>query len=109
MTVPIRGGTDGARLSFMGLPCPNLSTGGYQFHGIYEFIPVRALELMPEVLLEIVYAYGKEPVMYKEQISQWVEAHREELIEDVKKLVRIRSDKGEAKPACPMAKGQRLP
>ena len=58
VTVPIRGGTDGARLSFMGLPCPNLSTGGYQFHGIYEFIPVRALETMPEVLLEIVYAYG---------------------------------------------------
>ena len=59
VTVPIRGGTDGARLSFMGLPCPNLSTGGYQFHGIYEFIPVRALEVMPQVLLEIVYAYGK--------------------------------------------------
>ena len=56
-TVPIRGGTDGARLSFMGLPCPNLSTGGYQFHGIHEFIPVRALNVMPEVLLEIVYAY----------------------------------------------------
>ena len=64
VTVPIRGGTDGARLSFMGLPCPNLSTGGYQFHGIYEFIPVRALELMPEVLLEIVYAYGKEGTGY---------------------------------------------
>lgn len=59
VTVPIRGGTDGARLSFEGLPCPNLSTGGYQFHGIYEFIPVRSLELMPKVLLEIVYAYGK--------------------------------------------------
>jgi tripeptide aminopeptidase len=59
VTVPIRGGTDGARLSFMGLPCPNLSTGGYQFHGIYEFIPVRALEVMPQVLLDIVYQYGK--------------------------------------------------
>ena len=58
VSVPIRGGTDGARLSFMGLPCPNLSTGGYQFHGIYEFIPVRALEVMPQVLLEIIYAYG---------------------------------------------------
>lgn len=57
-TVPIRGGTDGARLSFMGLPCPNLSTGGYQFHGVHEFIPVQALERMPQVLLEIVYAYG---------------------------------------------------
>ncbi len=58
-TVAIRGGTDGAALSFKGLPCPNLSTGGYQFHGIYEFIPLRALETMPKVLLEIVYAYGK--------------------------------------------------
>jgi tripeptide aminopeptidase len=58
-TVPIRGGTDGARLSFEGLPCPNLSTGGYQFHGVYEFIPVRALETMPKVLLNIVYEYGK--------------------------------------------------
>ena len=58
-TVAIRGGTDGAALSFKGLPCPNLSTGGYQFHGIYEFIPVRALETMPKVLMEIVRAYGK--------------------------------------------------
>ena len=57
--VPVRGGTDGARLSFMGLPCPNLSTGGYQFHGVYEFIPVRALEAMPKVLLEIAYSYGR--------------------------------------------------
>lgn len=59
VTRPIRGGTDGARLSFEGLPCPNLSTGGYQFHGIYEFIPVRALETMPKVLLDIVLQYGK--------------------------------------------------
>ncbi len=57
--VPIRGGTDGAQLSFKGLPCPNLSTGGYQFHGVFEFIPVRALEVMPKVLLEIVYSYGR--------------------------------------------------
>lgn len=63
-TMAIRGGTDGARLSFMGLPCPNLSTGGYQFHGIYEFIPVSALETMPKVLLEIVYSYGKEGERY---------------------------------------------
>ncbi|GAL03616.1 tripeptide aminopeptidase [Photobacterium aphoticum] len=39
---PIRGGTDGARLSFMGLPCPNIFTGGYNFHGIHEFITVEA-------------------------------------------------------------------
>ena len=51
---PIRGGTDGARLSYMGLPCPNLSTGGYNFHGRYEFIPVQSLEQMVEVLTIII-------------------------------------------------------
>ena len=52
--VPIRGGTDGARLSFEGLPCPNLSTGGMNFHSIYETIPVDALPKMVEVLINIV-------------------------------------------------------
>lgn len=52
--VPIRGGTDGARLSFEGLPCPNLSTGGLNFHGIYEYIPVKSLEKMVEVLIQLV-------------------------------------------------------
>ena len=52
--VPIRGGTDGARLSYMGLPCPNLCTGGYNCHGPREFIPVQSLEKMCELLREIV-------------------------------------------------------
>ena len=52
-TVPIRGGTDGAQLSFMGLPCPNLSTGGENFHGIHEFVSVPAMEKMVEVLVNI--------------------------------------------------------
>ncbi len=47
---PIRGGTDGARLSYMGLPCPNLSTGGYNFHGRKELITVEAMEKMVDVL-----------------------------------------------------------
>lgn len=51
--VPIRGGTDGARLSFMGLPCPNLSTGGHNFHGKYEYIPVESMDKMVEVLVEL--------------------------------------------------------
>lgn len=51
---PIRGGTDGARLSYMGLPCPNLSTGGHNFHGRFEYIPVRSLESMVRVLTELV-------------------------------------------------------
>ena len=54
VAVPIRGGTDGARLSFEGLPCPNLPTGGVNFHSIYEAIPVEALHTMVQVLLNIV-------------------------------------------------------
>ena len=54
--VAIRGGTDGARLSYEGLPCPNLSTGGANFHGPQEYIPVRSLEKMVEVLLNLVRA-----------------------------------------------------
>ena len=54
MEVPIRGGTDGARLSFMGLPCPNLCTGGVNFHGVHEYIPVEALEKMTQVLVNLV-------------------------------------------------------
>ncbi len=49
--VPIRGGTDGARLSYLGIPTPNLSTGGANFHGIYEYLPVPSLEKMVDVLL----------------------------------------------------------
>ncbi len=52
--VPIRGGTDGARLSYMGLPCPNLCTGGHNFHGRYEYIPVQSMEKVVELLIEIV-------------------------------------------------------
>jgi len=51
---PIRGGTDGARLSFMGLPCPNIFTGGHNFHGRYEFLPVRSLEKSMQTLIKIV-------------------------------------------------------
>jgi len=52
--VPVRGGTDGARLSFMGLPCPNLGTGGANCHGIYEYAVVEDMEKMAEVLLALV-------------------------------------------------------
>ena len=54
LDTPIRGGTDGARLSYMGLPCPNLSTGGYNYHGRKELIPVPAMEKMVDVLQAIV-------------------------------------------------------
>lgn len=52
--VPIRGGTDGAVLSYKGLPCPNLPTGGQNFHGRFEFIPVQDMDKMVEVLINIV-------------------------------------------------------
>jgi len=51
--VPIRGGTDGARLSYEGLPCPNLCTGGENYHGRFEFIPVEDMEKCVEMLIEI--------------------------------------------------------
>lgn len=51
---PVRGGTDGARLSYMGLPCPNLCTGGHNFHGKFEYIPVQSMEKVTELLVEIV-------------------------------------------------------
>lgn len=57
--VPIRGGTDGARLSFMGLPCPNLGTGGFGFHGPYEHVTAEGMELCVEMMLKIVEKYSK--------------------------------------------------
>ena len=51
--VPIRGGTDGARLSYEGLPCPNLCTGGENYHGRFEYIPVEDMELCVKLLVEI--------------------------------------------------------
>lgn len=53
-TVAIRGGTDGARLSFMGLPCPNLGTGGYGFHGPYEHITVEGMDVCTDIVCNIV-------------------------------------------------------
>ena len=50
IVTPIRGGTDGARLSYMGLPCPNLSTGGENYHGIYEYLNINSMRTMVEVL-----------------------------------------------------------
>lgn len=55
----IRGGTDGARLSFMSLPCPNLGTGGYAFHGPYEHITVEGMDIATDILLGIVKAYAE--------------------------------------------------
>lgn len=51
---PIRGGTDGAQLSFKGLPCPNIFAGGHNFHGRYEFVPIQSMEKATEVILNIV-------------------------------------------------------
>ena len=57
--VPIRGGTDGARLSFMGLPCPNLGTGGFGFHGPYEHVTAEGMELCVKMMRKIVEKYAK--------------------------------------------------
>lgn len=56
---PIRGGTDGARLSYMGLPCPNLCTGGHNFHGPYEFVCIRSMEKISQLLVTIAQKLGQ--------------------------------------------------
>ena len=55
----IRGGTDGARLSYMGLPCPNIFAGGHNFHGKYEFVPVNSMNKAVEVILRIAEKVGE--------------------------------------------------
>ena len=57
--VPIRGGTDGARLSWDGLPCPNLSTGGYNYHGVREWIPADSLEAKTNVLVTLTESFAE--------------------------------------------------
>ena len=56
---PIRGGTDGCQLSFKGLPCPNLGTGGHAFHGLYEHITVEGMDLAVDMAIEIVKLYAE--------------------------------------------------
>ncbi len=56
---PIRGGTDGSKLSFMGLPTPNLFTGGYNFHGKYEFVVIESMEKCVNLLLKIIENIGE--------------------------------------------------
>ena len=50
---PIRGGTDGSQLSYMGLPCPNIFAGGHNFHGKYEYVPVESIQKAVEVIVKI--------------------------------------------------------
>jgi len=50
---PIRGGTDGSQLSFMGLPCPNIFAGGHNFHGKYEYIPLESMQKAVETIVKI--------------------------------------------------------
>jgi tripeptide aminopeptidase len=56
---PVRGGTDGARLSFMGLPCPNLFTGGHNYHGRFEYIPLQSMEKAVEVIVNLCISANK--------------------------------------------------
>ncbi len=61
-TSPVRGGTDGAQLSFRGLPCPNLGTGGYAFHGYYEHITAEAMDMVVKVMTGIVSRYAQREI-----------------------------------------------
>jgi tripeptide aminopeptidase len=56
---PIRGGTDGSQLSFMGLPCPNIFAGGHNFHGRFEYVPVESMQKAIEVIVNIAQIVAK--------------------------------------------------
>lgn len=56
---PIRGGTDGANLSFMGMPCPNIFAGGHNFHGKLEFVPLESMEKASKVILNIISLFAE--------------------------------------------------
>jgi tripeptide aminopeptidase len=55
---PVRGGTDGSRLSYMGLPCPNIFAGGHNFHGKFEYIPLESMVAATNVIIKIVSLYA---------------------------------------------------
>jgi len=59
MVIPIRGGTDGSRLSYMGLPCPNIFAGGHNFHGRFEYVPVDSMQKAVDVILKVVELISK--------------------------------------------------
>ena len=61
VSMPVRGGTDGSRLSYMGLPCPNLGTGGHNCHGRFEYACVEEMEQCTELLVRIALRYAKQP------------------------------------------------
>jgi tripeptide aminopeptidase len=56
---PIRGGTDGSQLSFMGLPCPNIFAGGHNFHGKYEYVPLESMQKAVETIVKICELTGE--------------------------------------------------
>lgn len=58
IVTPIRGGTDGARLSYQGLPCPNICTGGQNGHGRHEFVSIQSMEAITEMLKELVKLFA---------------------------------------------------
>lgn len=58
--LPIRGGTDGCQLSYKGLPCPNLGTGGHAYHGPYEHITVEGMDKSVDIIIELVKLYAGE-------------------------------------------------
>ena len=60
ITKPIRGGTDGVDISFNGIPCPNLGTGGHNFHSVYEYIAVEEIEQTTNLLISIVKEFSKD-------------------------------------------------
>ena len=67
LITPIRGGTDGAEISYNGIPCPNIGTGGHNFHSIHEYVCVEDMEKTADLLISIVKQFSKHSVLVKKQ------------------------------------------
>ena len=59
LVLPIRGGTDGAEISYMGIPCPNLGAGGHNFHSVYEYVCLEDMEKISKLLVGIIRQFSK--------------------------------------------------
>lgn len=104
---PIRGGTDGARLSFRGLPCPNLFTGGIFAHGKYECISVQALETtakyISKLIIDICDRCGEYQILEIDKLK--IDDYLEDIVKSISEIVKINSVKSEAKPGMPFGEG----
>lgn len=89
LILPIRGGTDGAQLSFMGLPCPNLGTGGHAYHGPYEHITAEGMDAAVNVTLEIIRLFSQKKSLKGNPFFKSLHFQRPDIIKKYSQILRL--------------------